>query len=236
VKLLRGIEGEKSKHSNRLIILILIILSSLILAGCYNILNRFVLQARTSDRTPELLPLQIVSPQENSTYQAVNIPLNITANNATAKITYSLDGAENVTLNKNVATTPSLTKGGHNLTVYAFDSEGKVSDCKYIIFNVYIPYPPTLKLTQQELQSTISYFKSQGLTIQVFDADANEPQFWLNTGVVDLGSKEELATFATSRGITIIKEFIDPTHVSFCAYVYDHSPLPTIYSFSATIS
>ncbi len=223
-------------YSKNLIMLILfVVVSGLVLAG-YNILNCFVLQVRTPERTPELPQLQILSPQENSTYHAVNVPLNITANNATAKITYSLDGTENVTFNENVTATYSLTKGVHNLTVYAFDEEGNVGDCKNLTFNVDIPYPPPLKLTQQELQSTISYFESQGLTIQVFDADGNEPQVWLNTGIVDLVSKEELATFAATRGISTIKEFINPTYVSFCAYVYDNSPLPTIYSFSATIT
>ncbi len=144
-----------------------------------------------------------------------------------------MDGAENVTY-QNV--TPSLTKGVHNLTVYAFDNEGKVGDCRNLTFNVDIPYPPTLKLKPHEVQSAISYFKAQGLTIQVYDADDNEPQVWLNMGVVDLGSKEELATFAATPGITEIKEFIDPTYVAFCAYVYSNSPLPIIYSFSATIS
>ncbi len=223
-------------YSKNLIMLLLVfIISGLILAG-YNVLNCFVLQVRTSGRTPELPQLQILSPQENGTYQAVNVPLNITANNATAKITYSLDGTGNVTVNENVTATPSLTKGVHNLTVYAFDDEGEVCDCKNLTFNVDIPYPPTSKLTQQELQSTISYFKSQGLTIQVFDADDNEPHVWLNMGIVDLGSKEELATFAATRGITTIKEFINPTYVSFCVYVYNNSPLPTIYSFSAAIT
>jgi hypothetical protein len=222
---------QKLKHPKLLPFFIVIaLLSSLVVAISYNQLS---LQASESQKMPQL---QVFSPRENGTYQTVNIPVNVTANNATARITYSLDGTENVTLNGNVTTIPSLIKGVHNLTVYALDSEGKVGDCRNLAFNVDIPYPPTLKLTQQELQSTISYFKSQGLTIEVFDADGNEPQVWLNMGIVGLGSKEELATFATTKGIKIIKEFIDPTYVSFCVYVYNNSPLPTIYSFSATIS
>ena len=204
--------------------------------GYYVIFNGFVLKPMASERASEPPQLQILSPQENASYHAINVPLNISANNVTTKITYSLDGTENVTFNENATATPSLTKGFHNLTVYAFDTEGKVCDCKSVTFSVDILYPPDLKLNPQELQSTINYFRSQGLTIEVHDADANEPQVWLNIGVVGLGSKEELATFATTHGISTIKEFIDPTYVAFCAYLYNNSPLPTIYSFSATIS
>jgi len=215
------------------------------------------LSPRQSIATFSQLPqLQVFSPQENGTYETVNVPLNITANNATAKITYSLDGAENATLNENVTATPSLTKGIHDLAVYALDNEGKVGDCKNVTFNVDIPYPPTLKLNQQELQSTINYFKSQGLTIQVYDADDFPPpsgtsvrlSIWFPTSVVHLGSKEELATFATQHGVSELIEFIsnydlttksfstDPTYVSFNAPVYNNSWLPVMYSFSATLS
>ena len=196
------------------------------------------LQASESDKMPQVLQLQVFSPQENGTYQIVNVPLNITANNATARITYSLDGAENATLYRNVTATPSLTKGVHNLTVYALDNEGKVGDCKNVTFNVDIPYPPNTNLTPKQLQETITYFKSKGFNLEVYTNDNSSWRtipVWLNMGVVHLENIEALAAFAIEHNISELKVYIDSTYVSFNAYVYNNSPLPVIYSFSATI-
>ncbi len=186
----------------------------------------------------QLPQLQVFSPQENGTYQTINVPLNITSNNATAKITYSLDGAENVTLAENITATPSLTKGIHYLSVFALDSKGEVGDCKNFTFYVDIPYPPNTKLTAQQLQETIAYFKSRGVTLEVYTNDNSSWHIipvWLNMGVVDLESREALATFANEHNVSELKVYIDATYASFNAYVYDNSSLPVIYSFSATI-
>lgn len=173
---------------------------------------------------------ETVSPQENGTYQAVNVPLNITANNATAKISYSLDGAENVTY-QNV--TPSLTKGVHNLTVYAFDNEGKVGDCKNLTFNIDIPYPPALKLTMLQVQETINYFEARGLYVQVLDT--SKPQNCLYADSVYMKSKEALADCAITKGIKVIYEVFDTNYVGFNVNYYNNSPLPIVYTYSATL-
>lgn len=210
------------------------LLSCLVVAASYQL----SLQASESDKVPQVPQLQVFSPQENGTYQIVNVPLNITANNATARITYSLDGAENATLDGNVTATPNLTKGVHNLTVYALDNEEKVGDYKNVTFNVDIPYPPNTNLTPQQLQETITYFKSIGFSLEVYTNDNSSWRtipVWLNSGVVHLENKEALATFAIEHNISELKVYIDSTYVSFNAYVYNNSPLPVIYSFSATI-
>lgn len=195
-------------------------------------------QASESKEVTLVPQLQVFSPQDNATYSNVNVPLNITANNATAKVTYSIDGAENETLNGNVTATHSLTKGIHNLTVYAFDNKSEVGDCKSLTFNVDIPYPPDTKLTAQQLQETFAYFKSRGFSLEVYSDDNSSWRtipVWLNMGVVHLENKEALATFASENNISELKVYIEATYVSFNAYVYNNSPLPVIYSFSATV-
>jgi hypothetical protein len=224
------------KHTKFTLFLIVIaLLSSLAVAISY---NQSSLQASESQTMPQVPQLQVFSPQDNGTYQAVNVPLNITANNVTAIITYSLDGAENVTYNENVTATPSLTKGVHNLIVYAGDNEGKVGDCKNVTFNVDIPYPPDTKLTAKQLQETFAYFKSRGFSLEVYTDDNSSWRtipVWLNMGVVHLENKEALATFASEHNISELKVYSEATYVSFNAYVYNNSPLPVIYSFSATV-
>ena len=60
-----------------------------------------------------------------------------------------------------------MCEGAHTLRVYAFDIESNVRDCQVITFTIVYPdMPPEITLTRQELQETISYFKSQGLTIK----------------------------------------------------------------------
>lgn len=223
------------KYSKSLIVLVLVgILSSLILAGCYNLFNGFAQHARASESTPELPQLQILSPQENGTYQAVNVPINITANAPISKITYSLDGAENVTY-QNVTAPPSLTKGVHNLAVYAFDDQGKVGASKNITFNIDLPYPPSLKLTMREVQETINYLENRGLKVQVLDT--SKPQNNLYAEAVYVESKEDLANYAIAKGINVIYEVLElnVNYVAFCANYYDNSPLPIAYTYSATL-
>ena len=225
------------KHQKSLLLLIVIVmLSCLVLAVSYNQLSS---QASESHQMPQLPQLLVFAPQENATYQSSSLFLNVTANNATAKITYSLDGAQNITLNENTSLTPDLNSGVHTIAFYGFDSEGVVYDSKNITFIVQVPYPPNTKLTAQQLQETITYFKSRGLNLEVYTNDNSSWRtipVWLNMGVVDLENKEALATFASEQNIDELKVYIDSTYVSFNAYVYNNSPLPVIYSFSATLS
>jgi hypothetical protein len=94
---------------------VIALLSGLILA----IASNKAFQPNATEKTPQP-QLQVYSPQDNGTYQTVNVPLNITANNATEKIAYSLDGAENVTFSGNTTETSSLSNGMHNITFYGF--------------------------------------------------------------------------------------------------------------------
>jgi hypothetical protein len=201
--------------------------------------NQLSLQASEPQQMPQLPQLQVFSPQENATYQTSSLLLNVTANNATAKVTYSIDGAQNVTLNENTSSTPDLNSGVHTIVIFGLDSKGVVYDSKNVTFTVQVPYPPNTKLTAQQLQETFTYFKSRGFTLEVYTDDNSSWRtipVWLNMGVVHLENKEALASFAIENNIDELKVYIDSTYVSFNAYVYNNSPLPIIYSFSATLS
>lgn len=224
------------KHSKFLIFVVLFaMLTSLFLAAAYNDFSTNDFQVNSLERIPLPPQLQIFSPEENGTYQTTNVPLNITANNATAKITYSLDGGENITLNESTNTSLLLSYGVHNITVYGFDSEGKVGDYKNITFTLVYPYAPTLKLTMLQVQETIDYFEAMGLKVQVLDT--NKPQNCLYADSVDVESKEDLTNYAIAKGINVIYEVLDLkiNYVGFCANYYNNSPLPTVYNYSATL-
>lgn len=222
------------KHPKLLIFLaIIVMLSGLLLVAAYNNLSSNVFQVNSSEQIPPP-QLQIFSPEENGTYQTTNVSLNITANNATMKITYSLDGGENMTLTETTTALPRLTYGVHNLTVYGFDIEGKVGDFKIIIFTLVYPWAP-LKLTMEQVQETINYFEARGLTVQILDT--SKPQNCLYYKAIHLQSKEDLANCAIAKGINVIDEVLDlnTNYVGFCADYYDIPVLPTVYTYAATL-
>jgi hypothetical protein len=90
----------------------------------------------TVDRPPNITILIT----ENKTYQTPDLSLNFTINKPTSKITYSLDGRENVTITGNTTLT-SLSNGYHNLTVYATDEIGTVGASETFFFQVDVPFP-----------------------------------------------------------------------------------------------
>jgi len=77
---------------------------------------------------------------ENKTFDASDVPLNFTVNQAVSKIAYCFDGQENVTISGNTTLT-ELSNGEHNVTVYATDDTGNTGASETIIFNVDIPEP-----------------------------------------------------------------------------------------------
>ncbi|MFX1537887.1 MAG: hypothetical protein ACFFDI_27155, partial [Promethearchaeota archaeon] len=60
----------------------------------------------------------VVSPEQNVTYAGGNVSLAFTVDRSAASLSYSLDGAANVTVMGNITLT-GLTEGVHNVTVYA---------------------------------------------------------------------------------------------------------------------
>ena len=78
--------------------------------------------------------VSITSP-ENKTYVTTNIPLKFAVNESRSQISYSLDGQNNVTIAGNTTLT-SLSKGEHNLTVYAINVAGNIEGSETVIFTI----------------------------------------------------------------------------------------------------
>ena len=85
----------------------------------------------TIDRTPPTVSL--LHPENVSSTSAV--PLNLTVNEACSKITYSLNGKQNVTAAGN-STLPHLAAGHYNVTYYVWDVAGNVGASETVIFSV----------------------------------------------------------------------------------------------------
>jgi len=79
------------------------------------------------------------SAMENKTYYSHSVDLNFTLNNAASKVTYSLDGKENVTLAEKILLS-GLANGDHNVTVYAMDEAGNI-ESQTIYFTIAEPFP-----------------------------------------------------------------------------------------------
>jgi hypothetical protein len=62
---------------------------------------------------------------ENKTYTTTKVPVTIAVNETVSWMAYSLDGQANVTITGNTTLT-GLTKGQHNLTLYAEDLAGNI--------------------------------------------------------------------------------------------------------------
>ncbi len=87
------------------------------------------------DRTPpEISNLSV----KNQTYLSRDVALNFTLNDNALHVAYSLDGAENVTIEGNT-TLHGIPAGLHNLTVYAWDSAGNVGASETVSFTVAVP-------------------------------------------------------------------------------------------------
>ncbi len=86
--------------------------------------------------------VSVLSP-ENKIYDTADVQLNFTANESVSRVSYVLDGQENVTISGNV-TLSGLSNGAHSVTVYAQDIAGNVGASETINFNVEVPFPTTL--------------------------------------------------------------------------------------------
>ena len=89
------------------------------------------------DTTPP--SIELLSP-ENKTYNTSEVPLNFNVNEASSKITYSLDGQDNVTVVGSAVLT-GLPYGEHNVTVYATDEARHTGTSETIHFSLDMPEP-----------------------------------------------------------------------------------------------
>jgi hypothetical protein len=81
--------------------------------------------------------IAIIFPQ-NQSIGSTDIQLTLVINKSIARLAYSIDGKENVTIIGNV-TLPALPNGSHSLTVYATDELGN-SGSETVYFNIE-PFP-----------------------------------------------------------------------------------------------
>jgi hypothetical protein len=90
---------------------------------------------------PDFLPPVIsVSSPKSKTYDAGNISLTFTVNEPASWIGYSLDGQDNVTITADIALS-GLSKGAHNLAVYAKDIAGNIGASETINFTIVDRFP-----------------------------------------------------------------------------------------------
>lgn len=102
---------------------------------------------------------------KNETFASSEVPLNFTVSESVSRISYVLDGQENVTINGNMTLT-DLSNGFHNVTVYAEDEAGNVGTSETISFRVELPFPATMLIAPAVLLSAIGsglllYFKKR---------------------------------------------------------------------------
>lgn len=84
-----------------------------------------------------VLPLivSISSPQNNQEYGVSSVPLTFALNRYAESLSYSLDGAENVSISGNT-TLNGLANGEHTIVVYATDNQGKTGISQTIYFTI----------------------------------------------------------------------------------------------------
>jgi parallel beta-helix repeat protein len=105
-------------------------------------------ESSNQDRYPLMKPwepdteppsISMISP-ENITYNESNITLAFSTSEPTSKISYSLDGQDNVTIIGNITLT-DLSNGDHNIIVSAIDEFGNTGVSETVYFTVEVPFP-----------------------------------------------------------------------------------------------
>lgn len=109
----------------------------------------------------------ILSPQ-TKTYNTSDVSLNFTISKPSSKLSYSLDGKENITLTEN-ATLTDLSNGNHSIIVYATDFAGNVgsSETSFTVDKAEPESFPTISVTASigilalVIASILAYFKKR---------------------------------------------------------------------------
>ena len=123
----------------------------------------YIINSNNQDRYPLMKPWEpdvapphiSVSSPENKTYTNGNVTLTFSTSEPTSKISYSLDGQDNVTIAGN-ATLYEVPNGFHNLTVYATDELGNTGASEIVYFRVEVPEPfPTTPVAAASAASVI---------------------------------------------------------------------------------
>jgi hypothetical protein len=86
--------------------------------------------------------VSVLSPRD-SLYNISDLELNFIVSEPFTKVTYSLDGKDNVTISGNTTLT-GLANGDHNFIVYTTDEFGNTGASEITYFSVEAPFPTTL--------------------------------------------------------------------------------------------
>jgi hypothetical protein len=98
---------------------------------------------------------------ENETFASPDVRLNFTVNESVSRISYALDGQENMTVSGNMTLT-NLSNGLHNVTVYAVDEAGNVGASETVCFSVDLPVLTTM------IAALITSFSVIGASLLVY--------------------------------------------------------------------
>jgi hypothetical protein len=107
----------------------------------YPVSDPSIMQFTVDTTSPTVTVLEL----ENKEFIETAVPLNFTVNEPVSKISYALDGQENVTIAGN-CTIPNLPYGEHSIIVFATDEMGNTGTSETINFNVEVPEPSSTEL------------------------------------------------------------------------------------------
>lgn len=119
---------------------------------------------QTVSFTIDSIPPRItILSSETQVYNTSDMPLDFAVNEAISRISYVLDGHENITVTGNTTLT-GLANGDHNLTIYAIDEAGNIGVSDIVYFMVDVPelFPTTLII------ASISVVAIAGLGLVVY--------------------------------------------------------------------
>ena len=129
----------------------------------------FTITAPPADTTPPTI--SIISPEQGVVYNTKNVNLELIINEEASWIEYSLDNSANVSIFTNT-TLIGLSKGVHNITIYASDLAGNVGISSIISFSVQTDESsPIIQIISPE---NSTYFDSVNLNFTI-----NEEVDWI---------------------------------------------------------
>jgi hypothetical protein len=129
----------------------------------------------TIDVTPLAVTVLPIASQILSESEASDVPLNFTVNGLASKISYALDGQNNVTIAGNT-TLSGLPYGLHSVIVYVWDPAGNVGASETVTFTIEEPFPTTLAIAASGASAGViavgllGYFKKRQRSRETNDA------------------------------------------------------------------
>ena len=166
--------------------------------GIFTSMNRLTMLNIHSD--PNLIPPDIIikTPQNETSYDTVNVSLIFTVSEPTDWIGYSLDGATSVTITGNTTLT-NLSLGSHNITVYANDTDGNTAMSNIVYFTIVeTPVPPIITILSPENTTYTSTSVSLELHIET-----DIPTSWIGYSLDGAANVTMTGTTTTLTNLTL---------------------------------